>query len=337
MKDLIDYSRETGTGPMESLAKFPRRNSSSAGPRGQAQQHEDQLQQQQMLAHNSNGDQTPSSQPSAMQIASNNGIIGMVNINNSITSAPASTTTSTIVGLLHQNSMNSRQNSMNNASSPYGGSSVQIPSPGSSSTMPQAQPNLSPFQAPTPSSSNNPQQASRPSLTSANHMSAANSPANISMQQQPSLSGEADPGDAQSSVQKFIHEMLMSSQMNGSGGMVGVGSLGNDMKNVNGVLPMSTNTGLNSGNGLMGNGALSSNSGVGVGSYGTMNLGQSAITNGMRAAMGNNSVMNGRGGMASVARDQAMNHQQDLSNQLLSGLGSVNGFNNLQFDWKPSP
>ncbi|XP_019434295.1 PREDICTED: transcriptional corepressor SEUSS-like isoform X2 [Lupinus angustifolius] len=325
MKDLIDYSRETGTGPMESLAKFPRRNSSSAGPRGQAQQHEDQLQQQQMLAHNSNGDQTPSSQPSAMQIASNNGIIGMVNINNSITSAPASTTTSTIVGLLHQNSMNSRQNSMNNAS------------PGSSSTMPQAQPNLSPFQAPTPSSSNNPQQASRPSLTSANHMSAANSPANISMQQQPSLSGEADPGDAQSSVQKFIHEMLMSSQMNGSGGMVGVGSLGNDMKNVNGVLPMSTNTGLNSGNGLMGNGALSSNSGVGVGSYGTMNLGQSAITNGMRAAMGNNSVMNGRGGMASVARDQAMNHQQDLSNQLLSGLGSVNGFNNLQFDWKPSP
>ncbi|CAL0327442.1 unnamed protein product [Lupinus luteus] len=335
MKDLIDYSRETGTGPMESLAKFPRRNSGSAGPRGQAQQHEDQLQQQQILAHNSNGDQTSSSQPSATQYSSNN---GMVSVNNSVSSAPASTTTSTIVGLLHQNSMNSRQNSMNNASSPYGGSSVQIPSPGSSSTMPQAQPNPSPFQAPTPSSSNNPQQTPHPSLTSANHMSTTNSPANISMQQQqPSLSGEADPTDAQSSVQKIIHEMFMSSQMNGTGGMVGVGSLGNDMKNVNGVLPLSTNAGMNSGNGLMGNGAVSTNSGVGVGSYRTMNFGQSAMANGMRAAMGNNSVMNGRGGMASIARDQAMNHQQDLSNQLLSGLGAVNGFNNLQFDWKPSP
>ncbi|KAE9587217.1 putative LIM-domain binding protein/SEUSS [Lupinus albus] len=335
MKDLIDYSRETVTGPMESLAKFPRRNSGSAGPRGQAQQHEDQLQQQKFLGHNSNGDQTSSSQPSATQFSSNN---GMVSVNNSVSSAPASTTTSTIVGLLHQNSMNSRQNSMNNASSPYGGSSVQIPSPGPSSTMPQAQPNLSPFQAPTPCSSNNPQQTPHPSLTSANHMSTTNSPANISMQQQqPSLSGEADLTDAQSSVQKIIHEMFMSSQMNGTGGMVGVGSLGNDMKNVNGVLPMSTNAGMNSGNGLMGNGALNTNSGVGVGSYRTMNFGQSTMANGMRAAMGNNSVMNGRGGMASIARDQAMNHQQDLSNQLLSGLEAVNGFSNLQFDWKPSP
>ncbi|OIV97994.1 hypothetical protein TanjilG_14094 [Lupinus angustifolius] len=346
MKDLIDYSRETGTGPMESLTKFPRRNSGSSGPRGQAQQHEDQLQQkqqqqqqqqqqhQQMLDHNSNGDQT-SSQGTAMQFASKN---GMVNVNNSNNTASAPTTTSTIVGLLHQNSMNSRKNSMNNASSPYGGSSVQVPSPGSSNTMPQAQPNSSPFQAPTPSSSNNPQQTSHHSLTSANHMGTTNSPANISMQQhQPSLSGEAGPTDTQSSVQKIIHEMMLSSQMNGTGEMVGAASLGNGMKNVNGVLPTGTNTGRNSGNGLMGNGALNSNSSAGINSYGTMNLGQNVMANGMRAAMGNNSVMNGRGGMAFIARDQAMNHQQDLSNQLLSGLGTVNGFNNLQFDWKPSP
>ncbi|KAL5192707.1 Transcriptional corepressor SEUSS [Glycine soja] len=337
MKDLIDYSRETGTGPMESLAKFPRRTSGSSGPRGQAQQHEEQLQQQQqqqMVAHNSNGDQN-SVQAAAMQIASSN---GMVSVNNTVNPASTLTSTSTIVGLLHQNSMNSRQpNSMNNASSPYGGSSVQIPSPGSSSTVPQAQPNSSPFQSPTPSSSNNPPQTSHPALTSANHMSTTNSPANISMQQQqPSISGEPDPSDAQSSVQKIIHEMMMSSQINGNGGMVGVGSLGNDVKNVNGILPVSANTGLNGGNGLVGNGTMNSNSGVGVGNYGTMGLGQSAMPNGIRSAMVNNSIMNGRGGMASLARDQAMNHQQDMSNQLLSGLGAV-GFSNLQFDWKPSP
>ncbi|KAI4307187.1 hypothetical protein L6164_030401 [Bauhinia variegata] len=340
MKDLIDYSRETRTGPMESLAKFPRRTSGSSGLHSQAQQSEDQLQQQQqqMASHNSNGDQN-SVQAAGVQIAASNGV---ASVNNCVNSASASTTTSTIVGLLHQNSMNSRQqSSMNNASSPYGGgSSIQIPSPGSSSTVPQAQPNPSPFQSPTPSSSNNPQQTSHAALTAANHMSTTNSPANISLQQQqPSLSGEADPSDAQSSVQKIIHDMMMSNQMNGTVGMAGVGSLGNDVKNVNGIMQGSTNTGLNSGNCMVvGNGALnSSNSGVGVGGYGAMGgLVQSAMVSGIRAALGNNSVMNGRGGMASMARDQAMN-QQDLSNQLLNGIGAVNGFNNLQFDWKSSP
>ncbi|XP_050892687.1 transcriptional corepressor SEUSS isoform X2 [Lathyrus oleraceus] len=290
MKDLIDYSRETGTGPMDSLSKFPRRTSNSSALHSQAQQSEDQLQQQQqhMASHNSNGDQN-SVQAAAMQIPSNNGV---ANVNNNVNSASASTTTSTIVGLLHQNSMNARQqNSMNNASSPYGG------------------------------------------ITSANHMGTANSPANISLQQQnqTSISGEGDPSnDAQNSVQKIIHEMMMSSQMNGTGGMVGANSLGNDMKNVNGILPGSTNTGLNGGNGMMGNGGVNSN--PGVGGYGTMGLGPSGLPNGMRPGMGNNSVMNGRGGMTSLTREQAMNHQQDLSSQLLSGLGAVNGFNNLQFD-----
>ncbi|XP_020239561.1 transcriptional corepressor SEUSS [Cajanus cajan] len=342
MKDLIDYSRETGTGPMDSLAKFPRRTGGgSSGLHSQAQQSEDQLQQQSqpqqsprhMVPHTSNGDPN-SVQTAAMQIASSNGV---ASVNNSVNAASASTTTSTIVGLLHQNSMNSRQNSMNNASSPYGGSSVQIPSPGSSGNVPQAQPNASPFQSPTPSSSNNPQ-TSHPALTSANHMGTTNSPANISLQQQQtSLPVEADPSDAQSSVQKIIHEMMMSSQMNGTGGMTGTGSLGNDMKNVNGILPVNNSAGVNSGNGLVGNGTVNSNSGVVVGGYGTMGLGPSGMTNGMRPVMGNNSIMNGRGGMASLARDQVMNHQQDLSSQLLSGLGAVNGFNNLQFDWKPSP
>lgn len=300
----------------DSLAKFPRRTSGPSGLHSQAQQPEDQLQQQQqhMVSHNSNGDQNPV-QTAGMQMTSSNGVAGVNNVN----SASTSTTTSTIVGLLHQNSMNSRQQSSMNASSPYGGgSSVHIPSPGSSNTVPQAQPNASPFHSPSPSG---------------NHIGTGNSPANISLQQQhTSISGEADPSDGQNSVQKIIHEMMMSSQMNGTGGMVGANSLGNDMKNGNGILPVSNNTGLNNGNGLMGNGTMNNNSGVGVGGYGTMGLGPSGMPNGMRPAMGNNSVMNGRGGMASIAREQAMNHQQDLSSQLLSGLGAVNGFNNLQFD-----
>ncbi|GLU16603.1 hypothetical protein SLE2022_330300 [Rubroshorea leprosula] len=348
MKDLIDYSRETGTGPMESLAKFPRRTGTSSGFNTHSQQSEEhpsqqnqqpqqqQTQLQQTLVQSCNSDQG-SVQVSAMQLAANNGVGG---VNNSLNAASASTSTSTIVGLLHQNSMNSRQqSSMNNASSPYGGNSVQMASPGSSSSLPQAQPNPQ-YQSPTPTSSNNPPQAPHGALASTNHISSANSPANISVQQ-PALSSEADPSEAQSSVQKILQEMIMSGQLNGSGGMVSVGSLGNDVKNVNGMLSSSNNGILNGGNGLVGNGVVNNNSGIGVSGFGTLTggLGQSALVSGLRAAMGNNSMMNGRAGMTAMARDQGMNHQQqDLGNQLLSGgLGAGNGFNNLQFDWKPCP
>lgn len=320
----------------ESLAKFPRRTSASSGFHNQAQQSDEQMQQQQQqqqtVGQNSND---ASSVQANMQLAGSNGPSGMASVNN-VNTASTSTSASTIVGLLHQNSMNSRQqSSMNNANSPYGGSSVQIPpSPGSSSTIPQTQANPSPFQSPTPSS-NNPSQTSHGALTATNHMSAANSPANVSMQQ-PALSGEADPSDSQSSVQKIIHDMMMSNQLNGSGSMVGVGSLGNDVKNINGILSSTNNPGMN---GLSGNGMGNSNSSMGGGGFGSMGgLGQPAMVNGIRSTMGNNSVMNGRVGMASMAREQSMHHQQDIGSQLLSGLGAVNGYNNnLQFDWKHSP
>ncbi|KAK2974535.1 hypothetical protein RJ640_007379 [Escallonia rubra] len=315
----------------ESLAKFPRRTSTSSGFHGHPHQPEEQQQQQQQqqtLAQNSNNDN--SVQATAMQLASSNGV---TTVNNSLNSASATASASTIVGLLHQNSMNSRQqNPMSNANSPYGGSGVQIPSPGSSSTVPQAQPSPSPFQSPTPSSSNNPPPNSHSALTAAAHMSSVNSP-NISIQQ-PALSGDAEANDSQSSVQKIIHEMMMSSQL-GGGGVVGVSSLANDVKNVNGLLPTSNNASINGGNCLPGNG-INSSSAIGGAGFGSMGsgLGQSAMVNGIRAAMG---TMNGRVGMA-MARDQSMNHQQqDLGNQLLSGLGAVNGFSNLQFDWKTSP
>ncbi|KAB2037453.1 hypothetical protein ES319_D03G075900v1 [Gossypium barbadense] len=340
MKDLIDYSRETKTGPMESLAKFPRRTSTSFGI--QAQQPEEQLQQQQLTPQQQTVAQNTSSQSSTqvsgMHLVANN---GGVNINNSLSAASASTSAGT-VGLLPQNSMNSRQqNSMNNASSPYGGNFVQIASPGSSSTIPQSQANPSPFQSPMPSS-NNPTQVPHDALAATGHMNSANSPVNMPVQQS-ALSGEADPSESQSSVQKIIHE-IMSAQLNGTGGMVGVGTLGNDVKSLNGMLPTGNSTVVNGGNSMVGNGTVNNSSGIGSGGFGTMGggrLGQSAIVNGIRAAMGNNSMMNGRvgNGMASVARDQGMNHQQqqDLGNQLLSGLGAVNGFNSLQYDWKTSP
>ncbi|PPD94327.1 hypothetical protein GOBAR_DD08655 [Gossypium barbadense] len=242
--------------------------------------------------------------------------------------ASASTSAGTIAGPLHQNSMNSRQqNSMNNASSSYGGNSVQIPSPGSSSTIPQTQANPSPFQSPTPSSSNNPPQAPHGALAASSHMSSANSPAMNMPMQQPALSSEADPNESQSSVQKIIHE-IMSSQLNNTGGMVGAGTLGNDVKSVNGMLPPS-NMVLSGGNTLVGNGTISNNSVIGGVGFGSMSggLGQSAMVNGIRATMGNNPVMNGRMGMAQMARDQLMNHQQqDMGNQLLNGLGALNAW-----------
>ncbi|KAL3334785.1 hypothetical protein AABB24_031154 [Solanum stoloniferum] len=338
MKDLINYSRETGTGPMESLAKFPRRNGSSAGVQGPVQSTEDQTQQQQQQhTHQtvSSANHETTSQPGVPPLPLSN---GMSNVNNSVNQVPATSSSGTVIGLLHQNSMNSRQqNPVNGGSSTYSGNAVQMPSPNSSTTMPQSQPNSSQFQSPTPSSSNNPPQASHSGLSSVQHMNSANSP-KITMQQ-PAHSSDVDANDSQSSVQKIIHEMMMSSQL-GGGGMVGNGTIGNDIKNGHGMLATSNNSLLNGSNCLVRNGTANANS-TGVGSgFGSMNngLGQASMVNGMRAALGNNpSAMNGLVGMTMVRERNMSQQQQDLGNQLLSGLEAVNGFNNLQFDWKTSP
>ncbi|KAM7253197.1 hypothetical protein ACFE04_025815 [Oxalis oulophora] len=305
MKDLIDYSRITGTGPMESLTKFPRRTSSSCGPRSEAQQPGNQQhphmqgqmphqQQQQPVAQKSNNDQS-SVLATAVQLASNNGI---TSVNNSINIGPVPST-STGVGLLHQNSMKSRQSSsINNAGSPYGGNSVQMPSPGPTSAvlLPQSSPTL---QAPVPSLSSNPQPSD-----SANQV---DSPLNSL------FDGADDTNEQQSSVEKILKE-IMSSQLNpSSGSVVGVGSLGSDVKSRNGTFP-AANTVLTGGTGLVGN-----------------NLGFGTVMNGMRGAMDNTNST--RIGMNSMAREQSLNHQHDI----LGELGAINGFDNIQFDWKSSP
>ncbi|KAG7025020.1 Transcriptional corepressor SEUSS, partial [Cucurbita argyrosperma subsp. argyrosperma] len=331
MKDLIDYSQETMTGPIESLAKFPRKTNASPCFHSQAQNTEQQLPQpQQTIDQNANGDQS-SVQAAAMQLAANNGV---PSANNSANPTSTPSPASAIVGLLHQNSMNSRQqNSMNSAGSPYAGNSAQIPSPGSSSVA-QAQANSS-FQSPTLSSPNNHPQSSIGTATATNHMSATNSPANVPLQQQqPTHSSEADQNDSQSSVQKIIQEYMMSNHLNGMNTMTGVSSLGDDVKTVNGMLPGNNIMSLNGRNGLIGSGTANGVSGMRSTGYGSMGAGlaQASMVNGMKSAMGNNSISNGRIGMASLAREQSINHQ-DLGDQLLNGLGAVNGFNNLQFDY----
>lgn len=300
------------------MAKIPRRDGvSSKFHHSQALQSEEEQQQQseqqvQQGAQNSIDDQN-----SAMKLASGNGI---ARVNNSFRTAALSTSASSVAGLLHQNSMNlGQQTPINSANSPLGGNSPQIPSPGSSGNIIQVQP--SPLQSPTASSNNLPQQ-SHNEVTTRNHMSTSNTPANMSMQQ-PALSGEPDPSETQSSVQKIIHETMMSNQHDGAAGVASAGSLGNDFKSGNAALSMSNYVSVNGGNYQAGNGIMNSNSSIGA----------SGFSNGMRAAMGNNSVMNGRIGMATLARDQSTD-QQDLGNQFLSGLGAVNGYNNHQFDWK---
>ncbi|XP_010519370.1 PREDICTED: transcriptional corepressor SEUSS-like [Tarenaya hassleriana] len=336
MKDLIDYSRETETGPIESLAKFPRRTSSSSALPGPSQTPSDQLRQpqpqpqQQAVAQNANSNQS-SGQGGAMQVNPNNGV---TSVNNSFNAASASvsTSTSSIAGLIHQNSMNSRQqNSANNPNSPYGGNSLQMPSPSSSSTIQHSLPS---FQSPTSSSNNNSNlpQPSQNGLPSVNHRSVGSSPA---IQQQPGPSpSEAEANNSQSSVQKILHEIMMNNQIHSTGGMVGSGSYVYDGKAANGVSPVNNPGVLGGGNGLVMNGPVNSIGG-GVG-FGTMGVGGGNGNGngiGIRAAMANsnngNTVMNARMGM--MGRDQNMGHQQqEMGNHL---LGTVNGFNNFQFDW----
>ncbi|KAM0004407.1 putative LIM-domain binding protein/SEUSS [Helianthus debilis subsp. tardiflorus] len=133
MKDLIDYSRETNIGPMECLAKFPRRTSATTSGSLSQPQQPDQHQQQQQQSSNGGGPTVNNS--NALPMTSSNG---------------------TIAGLLNQNSFNSR------------------------------------------------------------HPQMSQNGANMS----PALSSDADPNDPQSSVQKILHEMMMSSsspQLSGNG------------------------------------------------------------------------------------------------------------------------
>ncbi|KAK6922822.1 LIM-domain binding protein/SEUSS [Dillenia turbinata] len=334
MKDLIDYSRETGKGPIDSLATFSRKANPLGQPHYSGQQPEEQAQQP-LAGQNSNNDHA-SVQAASVPFSAVNGI---ASANNSVGTTSNPTSGTTVVGLLHQNSINSRhENLIANPNSPYAGTPGQIPSAGSSTTLPSAQPNpSSPFSSPTPSSSNNAPQPSHNAITTtgtATQINSANSPALL---QQSPQSNEGDPNESQSSVDKIIQEIMNSSQFDASD-IVGVGSVGSSGKNMNNVAQISNNS-FGNGNPLAGN-TMSNNSlginGTGSGSFGG-GMGISASAGGARAIMGNNSMtMHGRVGMPLIPPDAGINHQQhEFGGRLLNSYGTVNGFNILEFDWKP--
>ncbi|KAJ6837461.1 transcriptional corepressor SEUSS-like [Iris pallida] len=224
MKDLIDYSTETETGPMDSLIKFPRRISSSAGlPQQQAEQSE---QQHQTMPQNSNFNDQSSVQATIMQLPSCTNGIG--NMDNSINGRPLNSQSATATAglLLHQNSVNSRQENQLGSGNR---NTFQMPSTSSSSPLPPSQPNPSaPFSPPTPTTSN--YNTIPTSQNTTTHLNAINPPANTSaMQQQQAPQPQEDANDAQGSIDQFIQDLMMLSPVNG------VSSLGNDeVKGTNG-------------------------------------------------------------------------------------------------------
>ncbi|KAA8531069.1 hypothetical protein F0562_005778 [Nyssa sinensis] len=310
MKDLIDYSRETRMGPVESLAKFPRRTSLLSGLHNSGQQPEGQ-QQQPISGQNLNNDHN-SVPATSVQFSTCSGVASASDSHGTTSTITSATT---VAELLHQNSMNTRQENLeNNPSSPYAGTPVQIPSAGSSTTLSTAQPNpSSPFSAPTPSSSNNPPQTSHIALAGAVtpatpiHISSRNSPAHVAWL------------------------VLVPEGIN--------------MKNITGI-PQKDSNSLSGGGGgssrsyLAANGIVNNNSSIGFSGFGNLNggIGLSATASGIGAAMGNNSdALSGRVGISVMPQDASLSHQQqEFGNQLFNGLGAANGFNSLQFDWNSS-
>ena len=263
---------------------------------------------------------------------------GGASANNSIGTSSTTSSVITAGGLLHKNSMNSRiENQMTNPGSPYTGTSVQIPSAGSSTTFPPAQPNpSSPFSCLTPSSSGNPSQSFHNTLaasTSINHISSANSPVQTPMQQS-SQSNEVDPNEFQSSVEKIMQEMMISSQFSGAGGMVRFDYEGNNM-DINRATQSRKNV-LTSSSYLEDNAMRnkSINGGEGFGNLNGKNH-LSASTSGITADMGNVSgTLSSRFAMPVMDHDTVMNHQQqDLAYQLHNGIGAVYRYLDPQLDW----
>jgi hypothetical protein len=324
MKDLIDHSRNTGSGPIDSLHNFPRRTASGVNPlQPQQQQPEDQ----QAIPQSSNQSGQNSAPMTGVQPSASAN--GDVTSNNPLSCAPSTSAPSpSVVGLL-QSSMNSRQDhpmSSTNGGPYNGGGNATIPKVNSTSSL-QSNPSAS-FPSPVPTASNN---NMMPAPQNTNQLSSPTTSSSIPPMQPPaSRPQEAEPSESQSSVQKILQD-LMSSQMNG------VGQSGNDMKRPNGLTP-----GVNGVNCLVGN-AVTNNSGMGGMGFGAMG----GFGHGMRTAMTNNPMaMAARMGMNHSAHDlsqlgqlhqqQQQQQQHDIGNQLLGGLRSANSFNNMQYDWKPS-
>jgi hypothetical protein len=284
----------------ESLRNFPRKTPSGVNPL--------QPQQQQPIPQSSNQSGQSSAPMTAVQAAASAN--GDATSHNSLNCGPSTSAPSPSVAGLLQNSMNSRQDHpINNTNgSPYNsGGNTAIPKVSSTSSL-QSNPPTS-FPSPIPTSSNQNMMPAPPMQPPATRLQ------------------EPESSESQSSVQRILHDLMLSTQVNG------VGQSGNDVKRSNGLTH-----GVNGVNCLAGS-AVTNNSGMGGMGFG----GMGRLGHGMRGAMANNAMaVGGRIGMNHGAHDLSQlgqlqqQQQHDIGNQLLGGPRSTNSFNNIQYDWKPS-
>ncbi|CAL9754038.1 unnamed protein product [Musa acuminata subsp. burmannicoides] len=212
MKDLIDYSIQTGTGPIDSLINFPKRTASSSVLHSQQVQQPDV--QQTIPQYTSQCDQT-SAYATGVQLLSASG--SLTSVANTLNNLPSTCTTTTTAGL-RQNSLNSRQdNRSSNVNGPHTGNTVPIP-PASSISLRQSQPNVFPrTPSSIPSTSNN-------FLTSSDnigHLNSVNSPVIASTMKQPLTESQEDDPTESPSVDRTLQEMMTSQR-------TGVSSLGHE-------------------------------------------------------------------------------------------------------------
>jgi hypothetical protein len=297
----------------ESLRNFPRKTPSGVNPL--------QPQQQQPIPQSSNQSGQSSAPMTAVQAAASAN--GDATSHNSLNCGPSTSAPSPSVAGLLQNSMNSRQDHpINNTNgSPYNsGGNTAIPKVSPTNSL-QSNPSTS-FPSPIPTSSN---QNMMLAPQNTNQLSSPTTSSSIPPMQPPATRlQEPESSESQSSVQRILHDLMMSTQVND------VGQSGNDVKRSNGLTH-----GVNGVNCLAGS-AVTNNSGMGFGGMGRLG-------HGMRGAMANNAMaVIGRIGMNHGAHDLSQlgqlqqQQQHDIGNQLLGGPRSTNSFNNSQYDWKPS-
>eukprot|EP00252_Welwitschia_mirabilis_P015468 TRINITY_DN33_c1_g5_i1.p1 TRINITY_DN33_c1_g5~~TRINITY_DN33_c1_g5_i1.p1 ORF type:complete len:914 (-),score=181.68 TRINITY_DN33_c1_g5_i1:737-3478(-) len=333
MKDLIDYSRQNKIGPIESLNNFPRRTSTHPN---QSPRRQDQNSQ-----HIAVVNEQSTEQPPMPQISENSAMGNITSHANS---------TAVISGLNHQNTMNGRLNSSTSFTS-----TTEAPA---SSPLPAQQSQISPTSSVLNSGSsvsNGMQSSPATAVTSAQLPSVSAASASM-LQQQSMTADELDPTDAENSVQHFIQELMMSSQLDGgspfqpsvggtntTGSAIGINSgSGNDLKNLHGTTTNNGSAGLKAANGFGAN-CLSNNVNVefnNIGPIESIPNSINALRQNMNATNSNTMALNGRatvlpGAQSLNIQDSNLNLQQDLGGiRHVNGLGTAGSFNSMQFDWK---
>ncbi|KAI4997644.1 hypothetical protein ZWY2020_052986 [Hordeum vulgare] len=296
MKDLIDHSKQTGSGPIDSLHKFPRRTPPGINPL-QPQQQQPEEQQPVPQSSNQSG-QNSAPMAGAQASASAN---ADVTSNNSLNCAPSTSAPSpTVMGILQGSMDSSQDHLMSSANGQYNsGNNGAIPKNTNQLSSPAVSSNLPPMQPP----------ATRPQ--------------------------EPDQSDTQSSVERILQEM-MSSQMNGVGHAGNDMKRPNGFTpGINGVNCLVGNAVTNhSGIGGMGLGAVGGFGSNPTANGLRMAMPNNAMA--MNGRMGMHHSAHDLSQLGQQQQQQQQQQQHDIGNQLLGGLRAGNSFNNLQYDWKPS-